>query len=153
PMKPGRIRTFAGAAMAVAVVALFALLLHGFALGRTSTGPGASGPTPTSPATTSPDKWHTYTDLPFTTTQQVLAALPAFGPGDPSRVYVPTLNPPNPPTLRRPTNAGATWSNLTVPGDTSTVETLQVFVSPLSAKHVFLAITTPLPPTSNPNDC
>jgi hypothetical protein len=146
-------RTFAGAAMAVAVVALFALLLHSFALGRTSTGPGASGPTPTASATTAPNTWHSDKNLTYTTTQQGDNALPAFAPNDPSTVYVATLDLPNPPTLRRTTNAGATWTTLPLPGDTSNVEQVQVFVSPLSAKTVFVAITTPLPPTSDPSSC
>jgi hypothetical protein len=120
-MQLGRIRTFAGAAMAVAVVALFALLLHGFVVGRTSTGTG-SGSAPTS-------GWQNSKGLGYTTTQQGASALPAFAPSDPSTVYIATVTPSNPPALRRTTNGGATWTNVTLPCDSSNVDSLQVFLT------------------------
>jgi hypothetical protein len=40
-----------------------------------------------------------------------------------------------------------------VPGDTSNLESFQVFVSPLDAKMVFVTLTSPLPPKSQASAC
>jgi hypothetical protein len=147
----GRVRTIATGVAALAVVAMLALLFRAFADARTGpdTSPGAA-PGGTTQAVQQHGKWFTINALTFTTTQQGLAALPAVAPADTNTVYQATLSPV---ALRRTTDAGKHWTTLQIPGDTANTEAVQVFVSPLNAKTVFLTITSPLPPQSTESAC
>lgn len=149
-MMTGRLRGIATGAAAIAVVALLALLLHAFAAGRS--GPGTTGQGIGVPGRTPGTQggWQTIAGLTFTTTQNDMSALPAVAPSDPNTVYQATLSPV---TLRRTADAGAHWTTLHLPGDTSHVEDFQVFVSPLDATHVFVTLTSSLPPQSQPSAC
>lgn len=154
-MKIGRLRGAVGATAALAVVAMLALLFHAFATGRnaptTGTPHGPSGPSVHG-------TWETIPGLTLTTTQQGPSSIPAVAPSDPNTVYEATLAPY---MVRRTTDAGATWTSLNVPGktdvqvagSTSGVEDVQVFVSPLDAKSVFLTLTFALPPSSLASAC
>ncbi len=132
------LRTVAGATAALAVVALLAFLFYGFA--HTRGGP-ATGPQPASSAATG-NGWQVNAALAFTANQQLGGGFPAISPADPNTVYEATLSPV---TLRRTTDAGKSWTTLKAPGDTSNLEDVQIFASPLDAKSVFLTLTTPLP--------
>jgi hypothetical protein len=152
-MNPGRLRALAGAMAAITLVVLFALLLRGVAASRTSNVHGVGG-SPTTPPTVSPTasgtgQWQTYQGLIYTTTLAEHMD-PAIAPTDPATVYVATLNPFG---LKRTTDEGAHWTNLTLPGNTSSLEDIQVFVSPLDAQVVFVALTSPLPPGASQSAC
>jgi hypothetical protein len=144
-----RVRGVATGMVAVAVVAMIALLFYTFATSRSGTGTGL-GPGASATATSAHGVWQTLAGLTFTTSQQGPGALPAISPANPNTVYQATLGPIK---LRRTTDQGAHWAQLHVPGDTSNVEAFQVFVSPLDATHVFLTLTSPLPPQSQASAC
>jgi len=142
-----RVRSLATGTVAVAVVAMIALLFYTVATSRSGTG---TGPGAHATATPTHGVWQTISGLTFTTSQQGPWSLPAISPANPNTAYQATLGPIK---LRRTTDQGAHWTQLHVPGDTSNVEAFQVFVSPLDATHVFLTLTSPLPPQSQASAC
>jgi BNR/Asp-box repeat protein len=139
---PSRMRSLWAGLAAIVVVALLAGVFYALASSRRSSGP-ASVPTATAQAH---GKWQTLASLPFSDPPQG----PVIAPSDPNTVYEATLSPLK---LRRTTDQGAHWTELHVPGDTSNLESFQVFVSPLDAKMVFVTLTSPLPPKSQVSAC
>ena len=139
---PSRMRSLWTGLAAIIVVALLAGVFYALASNRRSSGP-ASSPTATAQAH---GKWQTIASLPFSEAPQG----PVIAPSDPNTVYEATLSPLK---LRRTTDQGAHWTDLHVPGDTSNLESFQVFVSPLDAKMVFVTLTSPLPPKSQASAC
>ena len=139
---PSRMRSLWTGLAAIIVVALLAGVFYALAASRRSSGP-ASAPTATAQAH---GKWQTIASLPFSEAPQG----PVIAPSDPNTVYEATLSPLK---LRRTTDQGAHWTDLHVPGDTSNLESFQVFVSPLDAKMVFVTLTSPLPPKSQASAC
>lgn len=155
--RPTRWRTVAGITAAVAIIALFALLLRGFADGK-GAGPATTDATatPTTAATPTPVSnahglWHTgfgmaYTTQMFTQTPPY----PSFSPKDPSIVYQATLTPF---TVRRSDDGGATWRQLTLPSGSDQAIVIEVFASPLEAHTVFLTVTVNLAYGQGPEGC
>src|SRR5690349_542592 len=83
PIKPPTRWRIATAAMAtVALIAVFALLLHGFVAGRGAPGPASQK---------SPGQWHTVDTMTYTTTLTAIMPSPVFSPVNPSIVYETTL--------------------------------------------------------------
>lgn len=123
-------RGVAAGAAALVVVTLLVVILHTFVASGTGAGAQVHG------------KWQTLSRLTMTTSDTLSSGVPAVAASDPNTVYETTLSPLK---VRRTTDAGAHWTNLHVPGDTSGVEDIQVFVSPLDAQNVFLTLTTPAP--------
>jgi hypothetical protein len=141
-MGTSRMRSLWAGIAAIVVVALLAVVFYTLAGSRGRSGPaGAPSPTAQTHGT-----WQTIASLPFSPAPQG----PAIAPSDPHTVYEAMLTPV---TLRRTTDQGAHWTELRVPGDTSNLESFQVFVSPLDAKMVFLTLTSPLPPKSQASTC
>ncbi len=139
---PSRMRSLWAGLAAIVVVALLAGVFYTLAASRRSSGP-ASAPTATAQAH---DKWHTIASLPFSEAPQG----PVIAPSDPNTIYEAMLSPLK---LLRTIDKGAHWTDLHVPGDTSNLESFQVFVSPLDAKMVFVTLTSPLPPKSQASAC
>jgi hypothetical protein len=137
-----RMRSLWAGIAAIIVVALLAGVFYALAASRGRSGP-ASVPTATAQVH---GKWQTLASLPFSEVPQG----PAIAPSDPNTIYEATLSPVK---LRRTTDQGAHWTELHVPGDTSNLESFQVFVSPLDAKMVFVTLTTTLPPTGQESVC
>jgi hypothetical protein len=140
PIKPPTRWRIATAAMAtVALIAVFALLLHGFVAGRGVSGPAAQKVS---------GQWHTVDTMDYTTTLSAIVPSPVFSPVNPSIVYETTvettLSPAattvSPSSLRRSDDGGATWHALQWPGSTG-ADVLQVFPSPLDAHTAFLTVT------------
>jgi hypothetical protein len=141
-MMTSRMRGLWAGIAAIAVVALLAVVFSALAASRGRSGP-ATSPSPTAQTH---GKWQTLASLPFSEAPQG----PAIAPSDPNTIYEATLAPVK---LRRTTDRGAHWTELHVPGDTSDLESFQVFVSPLNAKMVFVTLTTPLAPTGQESAC
>lgn len=137
------LRNLAAATAAVAIVGLLALVFYAFAASRGGPAIGTHPGGATS-RTVAHGVWQTNDALTFTVAQQVMSGSPAISPSDPNTDYEASLAPLK---LRRTTDAGANWTDLKVPGDTSNLEDFQVFVSPLDGKSVFLTLTTPLAPS------
>jgi hypothetical protein len=123
-LKMNRIRGFVGAAAAVLVVGLIALVLTQGLAHRT--GPGATAGAAATPHAT-----------PLTTqTQNSLQPqdLPIVAQSDPTVVYKLASG-----ALQRSSDGGATYNTLALPKtDLSVVATMSIAVSPLDASHVFL---------------
>ncbi|HEY1387228.1 MAG TPA: sialidase family protein, partial [Ktedonobacterales bacterium] len=131
PMKPPtRWRVATAAMAAVALVAVFAVLVHGFVAGRGATGPAAQQ--------TVRGQWHTVDTMTYTSTATGVTPYPAFSPVNPSVVYEMTLSPAS---LRHSDDGGATWQALTLPIAADKVVALQIFPSPLDAHTVFLTVS------------
>jgi BNR/Asp-box repeat protein len=137
-----RMRSLWAGLAAIVVVALLAGMFYALASSRRSSVP-ASAPTATAQAH---GKWQALASLPFVEAPQG----PVIAPSDPNTIYEATLSPLK---LRRTTDQGAHWTDLRVPGDTSNLESFQVFVSPLDAKMVFVTLTSPLPPKGQASAC
>jgi hypothetical protein len=137
-----RTRSLWAGIAAIVVVALLAGVFYALAASQGRSGP-ASVPSPTAQTH---GKWQTLASLPFSEAPQG----PAIAPSDPSAIYEATLAPVK---LRRTTDQGAHWTELRVPGDTSNLESFQVFVSPLNARVVFVTLTTPQAPTGQESVC
>lgn len=142
PLSSGRLKSAATAATLLAIVALFAVLLRGFAAGRTQTGArsqvdyiGAG-------------QW---TAIPGLTNQ---SGLPVIAPSDPNVIYEDQA-PQNTPTqvvLRRSDDGGATWHTLPLPIQVPpAVDDSSLAVSPLDASTVFLTLS--LPSVGNAQQC
>jgi hypothetical protein len=140
-----RTRSLWAGIAAILVVALLAGVFAALATSRGRSGP-AGAP---SPSAQPHGKWQTIDHLTVSTPQPPFV-LPAIAPSDPNTVYEATLAPL---TLRRTTDQGAHWTELHVPGDTSSLEDIQVFVSPLNAQVVFLTLTSPQAPTGQASAC
>lgn len=123
----GRIKLVAAVATIAAIVALFAVILHGFT-------PNHSG------ANTAAQPTATTGYGPRLTNGQ---ALPVFAPGNPNVVY--ELLPPKAAStqvvLWRSADGGKTWKQLAVPGG-KTTDSVQptLLVSPLDSDMIFLTI-------------
>jgi hypothetical protein len=145
--------TLLASAAMVAVVTLFAVMLHSFA-GRTTSGTpptgnptiaGVSGSYPT----TVHGRWVQLTQFDLRSAANSAGA-PAVAPSDPRVVYEPSIlsSYPDrqPAALRRTDDGGAHWQSLALPVPAADVNILDVFVSPLDAHRVYLQIDDPSVP-------
>ena len=130
-MNMSRIRSYVGAAAAVLVVGLIALLLtHG--LGNRGTGASADA-TPTVTATPA------ATDTPGSQQAQYTQPdqLPVISISDPSIAYKLASG-----ALQRSSDGGKTYSSLALPKtDLSQVDSMSLAVSPLDASHIFVMLS------------
>lgn len=140
----------AGGAMA-AVVALLAFVLINAAAGRHGQSPAhGTNIVPTGSSVAIPaGRWVTQTKLEDTTSAGAIGD-PAIAPTDPRVVYEAvsssrgdgSLNI----SLRRTDDAGATWHALPLPVPAAGVSYVNLFVSPLNARNVWLQLSDPAIP-------
>ncbi len=139
-MPSGRLKGVATVVSLAAVVALFVILFHGFASGR-STGQKPGGLGSAAPPTSALPSG-TWTAIPGLTNE---VALPVIAPSNPSVVYEASAsqNASAPLALRRSEDDGATWQKLPLPsGSLPPVDLFSLAVSPLDASTVFLSLST-----------
>ncbi len=131
----GRFRGIAAVGVALAVVALFAVLLYSFTPGR-STNAALGVPKATHvPATATTQRndsgWSTVASL------QQQPVVPIFAPSQPGTIYEAA-----PSVLRRSDDGGQIWHNLTLPPGSGTSQAdVSILVSPLDAQKVMLEVT------------
>lgn len=154
--QPNRWRTAVGAASAVALIALFALLLRGFAAGKgtaaTNNVVGKSATVNvqrTTPAATH-GQWNTVEGMTYTTQQFTETPYPAFSPQNPALVYEVTLTPT---TARRSDDGGKSWQALKLPTGSDQAIDIEIFASPLDVHTAFLTITANLGYGAGPSSC
>lgn len=144
-----RWRTIAAVTSAVALIALFALLLRGFAAGKGAFGPANTGGTVTSntqvivqtPPAGAHGQWHPVDGLTYTTQKFTQTPYPQFSPRNPAIVYETTLAPI---TVRGSDNGGASWQTLKLPPGSDRAIDIEIFASPLDAHAAFLTVTVNL---------
>jgi hypothetical protein len=144
--KSNRWRAIAAVVSAVAIIALFALLLRGFVIGNgRSNPPGTPQQNKTSQASAH-GQWHEIDSMKYTTGVFTQTPYPVFSPKDPHIVYETALAPVTfaPVTLRRSDDGGAHWQSLTMPSGSDQAIDLEIFASPLDAQTAFLTITVNL---------
>jgi putative zinc finger protein/BNR/Asp-box repeat protein len=153
-----RWRTVAAVTSAVALIALFALLLRGFAAGKGASGPANTGGTATSntqtnvqtPPPTVQGQWHPIDGFIYTTQTFTQTPYPQFSPKNPAIVYETTLAPI---TVRRSDNGGASWQTLKLPSGSDKAIDIEIFASPLDAHAAFLTVTVNLAYGQGPGAC
>jgi hypothetical protein len=149
-----RWRNVAAVISAVALIALFALLLRGFAAGKGSPGPAGAGSTATSQTPTPPSsahgQWHPVDSLTYMTQTFGQTPYPVFSPRDPAIVYETTLSPMS---ARRSDNGGASWQTLKLPSSSDQALDIEIFASPLDAHTAFLTVTVNLAYGQGTNAC
>lgn len=151
--KPSHWRTIAAVTSAVAIIALFALLLRGFAGNN-----GANGPADGSDGTATADvtanataaqtapaighgKWQVMDGMTYSTTVFTQTPYPAFSPIDPNIVYETSMSPIS---LRRSDDGGVTWKPVDMPTSADKAIVIEVWASPLDARTAFLTVTVNL---------
>jgi hypothetical protein len=143
PRKRGRIQGIVATSAAIAVVVLFALLVHALttgALGPSATGiPPTPGPVGTPKLSPDPNaatgEWRALDGLTLTSTSGRTSAI-AIAPSDPRTAYEALRAPAE---LRRTRDSGASWQTLETP--VGSVSNVEIYISPLDANHVFLTLT------------
>ncbi|HEY7123073.1 MAG TPA: sialidase family protein [Ktedonobacterales bacterium] len=128
---PGRIKTITAIVAIAAVVALFAFLLRGFAIGHINTGAGAPSPTSGQSTQVAPGYYDSY--------------FPVIAPSDPQVIYKVAQKGQATPEmlLARSDDGGHTWQTFALPAGKANDQLLPyVYVSPLNAHYVFLLVDT-----------
>jgi hypothetical protein len=160
--QPTRWRAAVAVVATVALISLFALLLHGFASsGNPNTGPvsngnGNSNQTTNSNSTTGNQQrpptgaWHTVDTMTYKSTVFTQTPVPVFSPKNPDIVYETSLSPMS---ARRSADGGKTWQALTLPSGSDQAIELEIFASPLDAQTAFLTVTVNLAYGQGPNGC
>ncbi len=161
--KPNHWRTIAAGASAIAIIALFALLLRGFAGSKGANSPAGTDGTATADvtanATTSPSqtpistaqgKWQVMEGMTYSTTVFTQTPYPVFSPIDPTIVYEISMAPIS---LRRSDDDGATWKALVLPASADQAIILEIWASPLDAHTAFLTVTVNLAYGQGTNAC
>ena len=128
----GRIRTMMAVVAIAAVVALFAFLFHGFAVGRATTGSPPKStmvPTPHGPGSTQQSQDNTW-------------ATPQIAPSNPQVVYRLTQASASARlTMQRSDDGGKTWKTFAVPAGSSADNFMPgIVVNPLNAQDVYLTV-------------
>ncbi len=126
---PGRIKTVTAIVAIAAVVALFAFLFRGFAIGHTNT--GTSSPPSGQSSQVAPGYYDVY--------------LPVIAPSDPLVIYKVAQKGQATPemVLARSDNGGRTWQTFALPAGKANDQLVPyVYVSPLNAHTVFLLVDT-----------
>lgn len=147
---PNRWRLAAGVVATLTIIALFALLLRGFVVGKGSPGPAGTDGTATvgtdatqTTGQTPPavhGKWQVVDAMGYTSPVFTQIPHPEFSPVDSSIVYEATLSP----SLRRSDDGGATWTALNLPPSSTQLIDIEIFASPLDAHTAFLTMTANL---------
>jgi hypothetical protein len=160
PIKPpNHWRTAAAITSAVAIIALFALLLRGFAEGKGA--PSLAGnSTPksatvivshtTPPANNTHGQWHIIESMAYSTTMFTQPLYPTFVDADPSIVYETSLSPV---AARHSDDGGATWKAVNLPPGSDKAIDIEIFASPLDAHTAFLTVTVNLGYGQGANAC
>jgi hypothetical protein len=147
--KPNHWRTIAAGASAIAIIALFALLLRGFAGNNGANSLAGTDGTATADVTanattseTTPaighGQWEVMDSMTYSTTVFTQTPYPAFSPVDPSIVYETSMSPIS---LRRSDDGGATWKALNLPASADQAIVIEIWASPLNAHTAFLTVT------------
>ena len=145
PPVTSRMQGMAAAGVALVVVLLFGLLMHFITGGNPAT--SVSTPTAISTAVASATaavsgKWNHLSGLTLTSAPSNLSGqsgLVAIAPSDPQVIYEATQSPAS---LRRTHDSGVTWQQLALPVSASSVVAIQLYVSPLDAKILFMTLST-----------
>lgn len=160
--KPNHWRTIAAVTSAVGIIALFALLLRGFAGNNGANGPadgtdGTATANVTADATTAQTtpgvghgKWQVMDNMTYSTTVFTQTPYPVFSPIDPNIVYETSTSPFS---LRRSDDGGATWAPVDMPVSADQAIVIEVFASPLDAHTAFLTMTVNLAYGQGTNAC
>ncbi len=147
PATISRVQGIAAVSAALVVVLLFGLLIHIF----TGAYPATSVSTPTAVTTAVATasvtagisgRWNRLNGLTLTSAPSILtgqSGMVAIAPSDPQVVYESTQSPPS---LRRTHDSGATWQQLSLPISATNVVAIQLYVSPLDSKIVFMTLST-----------
>jgi hypothetical protein len=159
---PNHWRTIAAVTSAVAIIALFALLLRGFAgnNGLHSPADGTDG-TATADVTanaTAPEttpgighgKWQVMDGMTYSTTVFTQTPYPVFSPIDPNIVYETSMSPIS---LRRSDDGGATWKPVDMPASADQAIIIEIWASPLDAHTAFLTVTVNMAYGQGPAAC
>lgn len=144
PIKPpNRWRIVAAITSAVAIIALFALLLRGFAEGKSPTSPAGPSKTATSqpPIVYTHGQWHTIESMAYSTAVFTQTPYPSFAGADPNIVYETSMSPI---AARRSDDGGATWKAVHLPPGSDKAIVLEMFASPIDAHTAFLTVTVNL---------
>lgn len=148
-LSAGRLKSAATIATLLVVVALFAVLLRGFAAGHGGSAPtGSPGKSSLTALPTPGGEWAPIAGL------DGQSGLPVIAPSDP-RVLYEDLAPQSAPTqvmLRHSDDSGGTWQYMTLPIQVpAAVDDSSLAVSPLTASTVFLTLS--LPSAGNAQQC
>jgi hypothetical protein len=149
---PNHWRTIAAVTSAIAIIALFALLLRGFAGNNGANSPAGTDGTATADVTadattsqTTPaighGKWQVMDAMTYSTTVFTQTPYPAFSSVDPNIVYETSMSPIS---LRRSDDGGATWKALDLPAHADQAIVIEIWASPLDAHTAFLTVTVNL---------
>lgn len=154
---PNHWRTVAAITSVVAIIALFALLLRGFAEGKGT--PSLAGNNTSKSATvivshTTPPvtkgKWQVLDSMAYSTTVFTQTPYPSFADADPSIVYETSLSPI---AARHSNDGGASWKAVNLPPGSDKAIDIEIFASPLDAHTAFLTVTVNLAYGQGANAC
>ena len=161
--QPTRWRAAMAVVATVALISLFALLLHSFAAGSgaPSTGPARNGagneqqtatPNSTTGAQQQPHnvRWQALDNMTYSSTTFTQTPYPVFSPNNPDIVYETSLSPMS---ARRSDDGGKTWQDLDLPATVDQAIELELFASPLDAQTAFLTVTVNLAYGQGPEGC
>ncbi|HET9979673.1 MAG TPA: hypothetical protein VFQ32_04480, partial [Ktedonobacterales bacterium] len=155
--QPTRWRAAVAVVATVALISLFALLLHGFATGSNSpnTGPVSNGNGNSNQTTGNQQRpptgaWHTVDTMTYKSTVFTQTPVPVFSPKNPDIVYETSLSPMS---ARHSDDGGKTWQALTLPSGSDQAIELEIFASPLDAQTAFLTVTVNLAYGQGTNGC
>lgn len=153
PVTPGHLRGIVAVGMAVAIVALFAVLLRSFT--GTSGRVGGTRSTPASTAAVSPSvalgRWVSVDGLKYSTQNATGTPVPpAISPTDPNTVYEASMPPVK---IRRTTDGGKTWRELALPTGAAQATAVELYISPVRAQTVFVTVTASLEYSQSGSAC
>lgn len=143
---PGRTRTLLAAVAAVVIVGLLAAVFASLTRGRAGQSPAGSATASATVAATATVRGtsvpSTPTPVQVLATQQVVTqqpGTPVVAPSDPNVIYEYADNGSGV-VLRRSDDGGETWRDLSYPGNGAFVAAIEVAVSPVDARNVFLRL-------------
>jgi hypothetical protein len=159
---PNHWRTIAAVTSAIAIIALFALLLRGFAGNNGANGPAngsdgtatadvtANATTPQTTPAIGHGKWQDMDAMTYSTTVFTQTPYPVFSPVDPNIIYETSMSPIS---LRRSDDGGATWKAVDMPASADQAIVIEIWASPLDAHTAFLTMTVNMATGQGPDGC
>lgn len=161
---PTRWRAAVAIMATVALISLFALLLHSFAAGAGAPNTGPAG-NDNSNQTANPNatigaqqhqqqppsgRWQAVDSMTYSSTTFTQTPYPVFSPKNPDIVYETSLSPVS---ARRSIDGGKTWQGLDLPTSVEQAIEMEIFASPLDAHTAFLTVTVNLAYGQGTNGC